>query len=246
MLYDLIYISSFVVAILGLIIIVAMISNRMYLKVMKEVNALVDNMPPLEMFTFRSTTYSFFKRIFDLIFASIAMFILCPILLIISTAIILDSKGPVFYKMQRIGRNGKVFYSYKFRTLKSVKKITYKNAIRSDSDPRITRLGLFLRKTSLDELPELFNVLKGNMSIVGTTMAREYDYDGISDEQRKILYNVKPGLTSLWVYSTSRSDYKYDNRLLFDLYYVHNYSFKLDMAIIYRTIVFTLGETASF
>lgn len=246
MFYDLISISSLVVAILGLIIIAAMISNRMYLKIMKEVNALIDNMPPPEMFTFRSSSYSFIKRLFDLVFASIAIIFLCPIVLIITVAIIFDSKGPVFYKMKRIGKKGKVFYSYKFRTLKSFQKITYDNAIRSDADPRITRLGLFLRRTSLDELPELLNVLKGNMSIVGTSIAREFDYYGISEGQRKILYNVKPGLTNLWVVSISRSDYKYDRRLLYDLYYVSNYSFKLDIAIIYRTLVFTLGETASF
>lgn len=246
MLYDLIFISSFLIAIVGLLLISAMISNRMFINVVNEVNLLANNFKSFDISVSRVSSYALFKRVFDILFSILSLFLLFPIILIIIAVIIIDSKGPVFYGTKRIGKHGRIFYSYKFRTMKSNQKITYKNAIKSDSDPRVTKIGLFLRKTSLDELPELFNVLKGNMSMVGTSVAREFEYDNISEEHKIILRSLKPGLTNLWIVSKDRSKYNYERRLIYDLYYVKNHSFKLDISIIYKTIVFTLGESASF
>lgn len=247
MLVDLIYISSLLVALIGVVLIAAMLSNRMFIKIVNDVNSLADKINLQDVINAdRHSSYGLFKRLFDIIISITSLFILLPLLIVITIAIRIDSKGPVLYKIKRIGQNDRVFYSYKFRTMKLFQKMTYENAIRSDADPRITRIGLFLRKTSLDELPELINVLLGHMSIVGTSLAREYEYENIPDDQKKILMSLKPGLTNLWIVSKDRNIYNYERRLLYDLYYIKNYSFKLDMSIIYRTIVFTLGETASF
>jgi lipopolysaccharide/colanic/teichoic acid biosynthesis glycosyltransferase len=247
MLLTIIYIATFLIALIGLILIAAMLSNKMFVKIMNDVNSLADNFNQHDLNKYSHVKYyDIFKRLFDILFSIIFIILLSPIIVLISIAIILDSNGPIIYRMKIIGRNGKMFYSYKFRTMKVFQKITYENAVRDDSDSRITKFGLFLRKTLLDELPELFNVLKGNMSIVGTSLAREYEYENISDAQKKILTSRKPGLTNLWIVSRDRNIYNYERKLLYDLYYLNNYSFKLDLSIIYRTIIFTLGETASF
>ena len=223
-----------------------MISNQVFRKILDDVNVLADRIEK-ESISAKdlSKKYSFIKRFIDLSFSLFALFSLAPILLLIIVAIKIDSKGPAIYKMEKIGKNGKRFYAYKFRTMKIIEELSESNHLNSFRDPRITRVGNFLRKTAIDELPNLLNVLLGNMSIVGTTIAREFEYENIPKNYKEIIRKYKPGLISLWVVSRDRQMYTYKRRLLYDLYYIENYSLKLDLSIIYKTIILSLGETAS-
>jgi len=246
MLYELIFISSFIVFFFGIFIIVAMISNQVFSKILDDVNNLAGRSEK-ESVSVRdlSVKYVLIKRIIDFSFSFVSLFLSAPIIAFIVVAIKLDSKGPALYKTQRIGKNGKLFFAYKFRTMKIIEELSENNHLSSFRDPRITRVGLFLRKTALDELPNILNVLLGNMSIVGTTIAREFEYENIPKNYKEIIRKYKPGLTSLWVVSRDRQMYSYKRRLLYDLYYIENYSLKLDLSIIYKTFILSLGETAS-
>jgi exopolysaccharide production protein ExoY len=162
------------------------------------------------------------KRIFDVIFSTFALTIFLPVYLIIALAILLTSKGKVFFVQERIGRGGHTFKCLKFRTM-------YPDA------PRITPIGSFLRKTSLDELPQFWNVLKGDLSVVGP---RPVVHDEIVNhygmKAAKIL-SIRPGITGIWQVS-GRSDTSYSTRIKLDEKYVDNHSISLDLKLIMRTI----------
>jgi Undecaprenyl-phosphate glucose phosphotransferase len=183
------------------------------------------------------------KDIFDRVFAFAALLGLAPLLLAIALAVKLSSPGPVFFKQKRKGADGRVFTIYKFRSMRlhTEEKGIVKQATRND--PRITRLGAFLRRTSLDELPQFFNVLRGDMSVVGPRPhALEHD-----DLYQKVVagyihrYRIKPGITG-WAQingyrgETDRIE-KMERRVAHDLYYLGNWSFMLDMRIIAATII---------
>ena len=182
---------------------------------------------------------SFLKRILGLIFSLVGFIILIPIFLIISILIKLTSKGPIFFKQERIGRNGKIFNMYKFRTMiVNAENIGDGIRVRSKNDPRITKIGKILRRTSLDELPQLINVIKGDMSLVGPRPPVTYQpYNGYYNypENAKKRFIVRPGLTGLSQIKY-RNGVSWDKRIEIDVKYTENISFLQDIKIILATI----------
>ncbi len=196
----------------------------------------------------KSLPNRFVKRLFDMTVSILSMPLLLPLIGIIGAAIRLETPGPAIYSHDRIGKNGRTFRCYKFRTMQRdaeerLKEILEKNEeIRTEweknwklrDDPRITRIGGFLRKTSLDELPQIFNVIKGDMSLVGPRpyLLRELNTVG---RQLHVICSTKPGITGLWQVS-GRSNTGYEHRLKLDAWYVMNWSLWFDIAIIFKTI----------
>lgn len=198
--------------------------------------------------TFNEITYSFLKRTVDITASATALLLLSPVFLVTSLAIKNDSKGPAMFTQKRIGKDGKLFEIYKFRTMvpDADKKLfellekdeeaakEYKLNKKLKNDPRITKVGGFLRKTSIDELPQLINVLKGDMSLVGPRpyLPREIeDMEGYYDT----IVESKPGITGLWQVS-GRSNTTFEERMKFDLEYNENKSLKYDMDLLFKTV----------
>lgn len=193
----------------------------------------------------KKVVYKAIKRVFDIVFSLIGLVLLSPIFLIISVIIKLDSKGPVFFVHSRIGEKGKPIGIYKFRTMVNnaedlIKKFTpeqkeeFERSYKLENDPRITKIGNFLRKTSLDELPQILNILKGELSIIGPRPIIQAELEKYEENKEKFL-SVKPGLTGYWA-ANGRSDTSYEERMQMELYYVDNMSFKLDVKIFFKTI----------
>ncbi len=175
------------------------------------------------------------KRGMDLFMCAVLGAFLLPVMVLIALAIKKDSKGPVFFKQKRVGKNGRIFNMYKFR---SMHKDAPKYAVNPDTnfDPRITRVGRFLRRTSLDELPQIINVLKGEMSFVGPRPEMPFiveQYNEIHKERLQVL----PGITGLWQLSGDRKKAIHEN-MDYDLYYIYNRSFFLDVTILIQTLIF--------
>lgn len=200
---------------------------------------------------YKKTFYNFIKRLSDIILTWIALIVLSPIFLIIAILIKIDSKGSVFYKHKRIGKNGEYIYLYKFRSMYSdskerLEKLLEDSKIKKeweenfklDNDPRITRVGKFLRKTSLDELPQLINILTGDMSIVGPRPIIDGEIEKYGKNKAKFL-SVTPGLTGWWA-CNGRSCTSYKERMDLELYYVDNRSLKLDFKVIIKTFISVL------
>lgn len=190
--------------------------------------------------------YLFLKRIIDFTASLIGIILLSPVFLIISIMIKLDSKGPIVFGHIRKGLHGKDIRVYKFRTMYENSKEIFDNFteeqkkefyinFKLDNDPRITKLGHFLRKTSLDELPQLFNILKGDMSIVGPRPIVEGEIERYGKYSKK-LFSVMPGLTGYWQ-ANGRSDTTYEERVAMDMYYIDNRSTVLDIKIIFKTFI---------
>ena len=177
--------------------------------------------------------YDIMKRIVDLVASSMALLLLSPLFLFIGILIKLDSKGPIFFRQTRIGKNGRPFVMYKFRTMHTDSN-PYQVSPGDGRDPRITRVGRFLRRTSLDEIPQLINVFKGTMSLVGPRPEMPFLVEQYTEFQRRRLA-VKPGITGLWQISADRSIPIHQN-LDYDLYYVDNRSLTTDLIILWRTV----------
>ena len=194
------------------------------------------------------------KRLFDLAVASISLLILWPVMLIIAIAIKLDSPGPAILKQDRVGENGRIFKVYKFRSmvqdadkrLSEVIQTTEDGKIihKRPDDPRITRVGRFIRRTSLDELPQLFNVLKGDMSMVGPRPELPFIVESYESWQHK-RFAVPPGITGWWQIS-GRSDKPMHLHTEDDLYYISHYSPLLDIQILAKTIVVVLKGKGAY
>ena len=193
--------------------------------------------------------YLIIKRIIDIILALVGIIFSSPIMLLILILIRLDSKGKAIYKHQRLGKNGKLIGIYKFRTMvinadevfKSFspeQKAEYEKFYKLENDPRITRIGNFLRKTSLDELPQLFNILKGEMSFIGPRPVVEKEIEKFGDKKEKYL-SILPGLTGWWA-CNGRSDITYEERVKLEMYYINNISFRLDIKCFFKTIMAVL------
>ena len=183
------------------------------------------------------------KRTFDIIVSILILIILSPLLLGISILIKLDSKGPMIFKQKRIGKNGKEFIIYKFRTMvKNAEKKGTKYRV-TRNDERITKVGDFLRKTSLDELPQLFNVLLGDMSLVGPRPTLDFIVNEYDEYQKKRL-EVKPGMTGL-AQINGRQSLSWEEKIEYDIKYVENQSIWLDIKIIFKTffVLFDFSET---
>lgn len=190
--------------------------------------------------------YDFIKRFTDIVCSAIAIVLLSPFFIIISIAIKATSKGPVIFVHKRVGKNGKKIGIYKFRSMvmnaeELIEKFTpeqkeeFKKNFKLKNDPRITKIGKFLRKTSLDELPQLFNILKGDLSIVGPRPIVEVETE-IYGEYKNMLLSVKPGLTGFWA-ANGRSDTSYKRRRAMEIYYVKNRSLLFDIKIIFKTVI---------
>lgn len=177
----------------------------------------------------------FLKRVFDIMASAGVLIVLTviPVLIIIPIIIRLTSKGPAFYKQIRIGKNGKPFMLYKFRTMIVEQYDAEGKEIMSEQ--RITKVGRFLRKTSLDELPQLFNVLNGTMSIVGPRPMLDYQAPRcIGDE--KLRFEMRPGLTG-YAQVQGRNNIRWEERIQYDIQYIKNFTFFMDIKIIAQTVL---------
>lgn len=189
------------------------------------------------------------KRVFDVVFTLFVLTAGLPIFLLIGLAVKCSSRGPIFYSHQRIGRGGKPFACYKFRTMYSDADQRLKELLESDpalkkewdencklkNDPRVTPIGAFLRKSSLDELPQFWNVLKGDLSVVGPRPVVEQEVTKHFGEKASVILSIRPGLTGLWQVS-GRSDMAYAMRIQLDELYVNTQSLLLDLKLIIKTI----------
>jgi exopolysaccharide biosynthesis polyprenyl glycosylphosphotransferase len=173
------------------------------------------------------------KRIFDVAAASIMLLLLSPLMLALALAVKLSSKGPILFVQKRVGQHGRRFRFFKFRSM-YVDTPVYAITPQSGRDPRITPIGRFLRRSSLDELPQLFNVLKGDMSLVGPRPEMPFIVEQYNDLHRQRL-NVKPGITGLWQISADRRIAIHEN-MDYDMYYINNQSFLLDLVILAKTL----------
>lgn len=176
--------------------------------------------------------YLIIKRIVDMTMSGIGVIVLSPLLVIISVIILIQMGRPVFFKQMRPGLNGKPFDMYKFRTMTNAKD---KQGYPLPDEQRLTRLGRFLRSTSLDELPELFNVLKGDMSLVGPRPLLMQYLDRYTPEQAR-RHEVKPGITG-WAQVNGRNAITWEEKFALDVWYVDNWSLWLDMKIMAMTVV---------
>lgn len=174
------------------------------------------------------------KRAFDIIVAGSAVLVLAPIFGILSLVVKLDSPGPVIFRQRRVGKDGVEFDFFKFRTM-HVHANPYATTPQSSRDPRITRFGRWLRRSSLDELPQFWNVLRGDMSLVGPRPEMPFIVAGYNDEQRERL-KVKPGITGVWQISAVRGEPIHAN-LEYDLFYIEHRSLLLDLIVLVKTFV---------
>lgn len=195
----------------------------------------------------KKPVYDFFKRLFDLVVSLILVIVLSPVLLIISIAVAMEDGWPVLYRAKRVGLHGKPIQVYKFRSMRkhadrleeflSPEELEeYKKNFKLEKDPRITKVGAFLRKTSLDELPQLFNILSGKLSLVGPRPVLQEETE-LYGAKRELLLSCKPGLTGLWQ-ARGRSNVTYENgaRQALELQYVRERSFWLDIKIMFWTV----------
>jgi exopolysaccharide biosynthesis polyprenyl glycosylphosphotransferase len=183
------------------------------------------------------TLYGHLKRLFDFIVAFLLLIFLSPVLILIAAAICFTSPGPALFQQERVGKNGKRFSLYKFRTM-DVSAPKYAFSPTSSNDPRITRVGAFLRRTSLDEVPQLLNVLKGDMSLVGPRPEMPFIVERYNALQRQRLC-VEQGITGLWQISADRAHMIHEN-IQYDLYYIQNRNFFMDVAILLHTLLFAM------
>lgn len=180
----------------------------------------------------------YLKRLLDFFISLFGIICLSPVFLIIALMIKVTSNGPILFKQERLGLKQKIFNIFKFRTMVvNAENIGDGLKIKSDDDPRVTKIGKLLRKTSLDELPQLFNVLIGNMSLVGPRPpVTYYPYKkGEYNEKRKHRFDVKPGITG-YAQAKVRNSASWDDRIEYDLIYVDNISFLFDLKILWMTI----------
>jgi exopolysaccharide biosynthesis polyprenyl glycosylphosphotransferase len=182
------------------------------------------------------------KRAFDLVIGGVGLGLLGPAIALLALAIALDDPGPAFVGLPRVGENGREFRMWKFRTMRVGSE--RERVLKSRDDPRVTRLGRFLRRWSLDEVPNLFNVLVGEMSLVGPRPEQPWIVERYEPWQRKRLA-APPGMTGWWQVN-GRSDRPLHENVEYDLYYIQNYSPWLDVAILLRTIPVVLRGRGAF
>jgi exopolysaccharide biosynthesis polyprenyl glycosylphosphotransferase len=196
----------------------------------------------------------FTKRTFDFVVALLLLVLLSPFLLLIAAAVFLSSRGPVLYRSQRPGIGGEPFSCLKFRTMRSdadqlqadLESLNEASGplFKIRHDPRLTRVGRFLRRYSLDELPQLLNVLAGQMSLVGPRPLPERDFERL-EEWHKKRYLVLPGITGLWQVS-GRSELDFDDLVRLDFLYLERWSIGLDLAILLKTVPAVLSRRGAF
>lgn len=198
--------------------------------------------------------YHFIKRTFDILLSAIGLIVLSPLMAVIAYKIKKEDGGPVLYKQVRVGKNGGHFKMYKFRSMVTnadqlLEKLESQNEVagamfKMKHDPRITKIGHFIRKHSLDELPQLVNVLKGDMSLVGPRPPLPSEVEQYTDYDKQRLY-VKPGCTGLWQ-ATVRNDVGFDEMVLLDLKYIQQANISFDFWIIWRTVTVIFKPNSSY
>lgn len=200
------------------------------------------------------TCYKIIKRLFDIVFSIIGCVFLVPIAIVVKTAYMISGDfSPIFYKHERIGKNGKPIYIFKIRSMIPNADIVLKKLLEDsqyitewienqkiENDPRVTKIGRFLRKTSLDEIPQFINVLIGNMSLVGP---RPLVKGELSDHggNPEIYESIRPGITGWWA-ANGRSSISYDERLELEYYYIKNRSLLLDLKCLFKTIFAVISK----
>ena len=192
--------------------------------------------------------YRAIKRIFDIVSSLCMVLILSPVFVLIAILVKGEDGGNVFYKHQRIGMNGKKIGIYKFRSMKlNADKLEdmltaeqleeYQREFKIDNDPRVTKIGDFLRRSSLDELPQLINIIKGDLSVIGPRPVIEQELSRYEGSDREKFLSVKPGLTGYWqAYARNNATYESGKRQRMELYYVDHASVWLDIKILFRTV----------
>ena len=180
----------------------------------------------------------FGKRLIDILGAFLAFVVSSPIMLVAAIAVKCSSPGPVIFKQERIGLHNKPFKMYKFRSMRQQTDDEEKKGWTVKDDPRVTKIGSFLRKTSLDELPQLFNILKGDMSLVGPRPERPQFVEQFKEEipRYMVKHQVRPGLTGWAQINGYRGDTSIRKRVEYDIYYIENWSFGLDIKILFLTL----------
>ena len=202
--------------------------------------------------------YRFLKRVFDTVLTLAGMIVFLPIGLIIAAFIYISDPGPILFAHRRVGQHGKEFPCYKFRSMVVNAEEALQEYLKDNpeaqeewnrdfklkNDPRITKIGHFLRKTSLDELPQLLNVLKGEMSLVGPRPIVQAEVEKYG-EYIQDFYLVPPGITGVWQVS-GRSDTTYDERVQMDSWYVHNWSVWIDIVYLVKTVTAVLQRKGAY
>ena len=198
----------------------------------------------------KSDFYKFCKRGIDVIVAGVGLILLSPIITIVACAIKLTSKGPIFFLQKRVGKNGELFNMYKFRSMvvnaeELKEKLKHKNEMsgpmfKMKDDPRVTKVGKFIRKTSLDELPQLWNVLKGDMSLVGPRPSLPKEVEQFDSWMFKRL-TVRPGLTCYWQVS-GRNNIDFEDWMKLDVKYVEERNLWIDIKLIFKTVFVLFGD----
>lgn len=184
----------------------------------------------------------FFKRLLDVVFAWILLVLSSPILLVVAIAIKLDSPGPAVFSQRRLGKHGREFDMYKFRTM--VLNAEAGGVYSDDRDTRVTRVGRFLRKTSLDELPQCLNIIRGDMSFVGFRPPLTYHpwtWEEYSPQQKR-MFDLRPGITG-WAQVNGRRTVQWDKRIEMNVWYAENVSFLLDFQIVLMTVFKVLANS---
>lgn len=194
--------------------------------------------------------YYFFKRAIDMFCSLTGLIVLSPILLVVGIAIRLESKGPVIFSQERIGKGGEKFKIYKFRSMvlnaeELKEKLNSKNEMsgpmfKMKEDPRVTKVGKFIRKTSIDEFPQLFNILKGEMSLVGPRPSLPQEVMKFEDWMMERL-EVKPGLTCYWQVS-GRNDIDFEDWMKLDIKYVRERNMLIDIKLVFKTFFVLFGD----
>jgi len=198
----------------------------------------------------KSDFYKFCKRGIDVIVAGVGLILLSPIITIVACAIKLTSNGPIFFLQKRVGKNGELFNMYKFRSMvvnaeELKEKLKHKNEMsgpmfKMKDDPRVTKVGKFIRKTSLDELPQLWNVLKGDMSLVGPRPSLPKEVEQFDSWMFKRL-TVRPGLTCYWQVS-GRNNIDFEDWMKLDVKYVEERNLWIDIKLIFKTVGVLFGD----
>ena len=181
--------------------------------------------------------YNLTKRVLDVIMAVTLLILLSPLLVVIAVAVRFDSRGPVLFRQKRLGKGQKCFTMYKFRSMVVQDASKEKNGWTVKNDPRVTPVGKFIRKTSIDELPQLINILKGDMSLIGPRPERPQFVEKFKEEipRYMIKHQVRPGLTG-WAQVTGlRGDTSIQKRIEYDLYYIENWTLGFDIKILFLT-----------
>jgi len=194
------------------------------------------------------------KRLLDVALAAAGMLVAIPVLAVAAVAIKLDSPGPVFHRAARVGKGGRRFTFLKLRSMRADaeelrglllhRNITKGPTFKLHDDPRVTRVGRFLRKTSLDELPQLFNVLRGDMSLVGPRPLPVRDYAGFNEDWHRRRFSVRPGMTCLWQVH-GRSDSSFERWMALDMEYIDSWSLTLDVQILASTVSAVIRQTGA-